>query len=414
MLHLRIRGIGLLLLPALLACGAAAADTLSVSEAVRRAREVHPETQRAAAAISAARGEFWTALSPPPPAAGVEYELIPPGEGLEEYGERTFSLSQELEFPLKTVWRGRQAGRAVARARAEAQGMMLELEAAVRQAHLEAWAADERVRILEESAATAETYAEQIGRMAEAGETSPLEARRAQVEALQEGQALERARRTQAAARNRLSHWTGIELDGQALAAPPEAAAPETLAVPASNPELQALQADLEAAGHGLTLAALGWLPDLAVGYSRKRVPAEPDPDFWGLEAGVTLPLWFWLGGRGEIQTAKAQKKAAAATLEAQRLEVLTEWENQRQNFLSNRRQVQSYRESILPLAREAYDLAVRSYDLGEIDYLEVLHAERSLLETRLEYLDSVVETQSGRIALDRLAGVSLADPDHE
>ncbi len=396
-----------------LTSGSWAADTLSVHQAVSLAREFHPNVQNASAIISASRGEFWSAISPAPPTIGVEYEGVPQGQNLDQYAERRLGIGQELEFPLKYLWRGARGNREIDRARAESRALLLDLETAVRQTYLETWAAGERLRTLAESAILAETYAQQSKRREELGEIAPLEARRAQVEALQVRRALERERRNHEATTARLARLIGRDLKDVALAAPEESTLGDTLALPAEmletgNPELIGLEAGLRSAQHGLTLASMNWLPDLELGYFRQKAPTEAYPDFWGIELGFSLPVWFWLGGRGEIQTAIAQKKAATAAVQAQQLNLAAEWETRRQALLSETQQVKTFREEILPLAQESYELARRSFDLGEADYLEVLDAQRSWLQARLDHLESLSALINSRIELDRLAGRSL------
>ncbi len=391
-----------------------ATDTLSVQQAVRWARESHPHVSAASAIVSSSRGEFWSAISPPPSTVGVEYEGVPRGQSRENYSERRVGVSQGFEFPLKYLWRGFRGYREVERAGAESQAIVLDLESSVRLEYVATWVAEQRLRLLEESAALAATYAQQSQRREELGEIAPLEARRAQVEALQVQRELERERRSHDANLARLGRLIGKDLRGVALVIASENSMMDTLTIPtvadtARNPELNGLKAGLRAAGHGLTLASLSWLPDMEIGYFRQRVPADADPEFWGLEVGFSLPVWFWLGGRGDLQTAKAQKKAAAASLQARRLEISSQWDTQRQEYFSALEQVQIFNAEILPLARESYDLARRSFTLGEASYLEVLDAQRSLLQAQLEHLESVTELQNSRIILDRLAGRSLA-----
>ncbi|MFH1862625.1 MAG: TolC family protein [bacterium] len=390
-----------------------AADTLSIRQAVSLAREFHPNMKSAAAALSASRGEFWTAISPPPPTVGVEYEGVPKGLNPDRYAERRMGINQELEFPLKYLWRGTRARSEINRARAESRAILLDIEMAVRLEYVETWATAERVRLLEESAILAETYAQQSKRREELGEIAPLEARRAQVEALQVRRELERERRNHQAAVARLTRLTGRDLKDVILVAPMASAIIDTLAIPVEvalegNPELIGLEAELRSVKNSLTLASLSWLPDLEVGYFQQRIPAESDPDFWGLEVGFSLPVWFWLGGRGDIQTVKAQKRTATAAMQTRRLEIFSEWDTQRQEYISGLEQVRIFNDEILPLARESYDLARRSFDLGEANYLEVLDAQRSLLQTQLVHLESLTALYNSRIKLDRLAGRSL------
>jgi cobalt-zinc-cadmium efflux system outer membrane protein len=61
-----------------------------------------------------------------------------------------------------------------------------------------------------------------------------------------------------------------------------------------------------------------------------------------------------------------------------------------------------------LPAAKAAYDASLDSYQAGVIDYLAVLDAERTLLETRNQRLDAMLGYHRGVIELERLTAHAI------
>ncbi len=53
---------------------------------------------------------------------------------------------------------------------------------------------------------------------------------------------------------------------------------------------------------------------------------------------------------------------------------------------------VESYENGILPDARETLGLVQRGYEAQQFDYLRILQAQRSMVETNVEYINALQE----------------------
>jgi len=392
------------------------ATTLNVRDVVRQGLVFHPTLQSAQAAIQQAEGEKLTAISPTSPVLAVEREGVPRGGSLSEYGEQRIAISQELEFPLKSVWRASSARTGVAASRQNAIAQLLDLEAEIRGTFTEAYLLDQKVTLLTENVEAVRVYSTQLERMVELGEAVPLEARRARVEYLQAKSLLDAVSNERFAVRTRLGRLTGMDLNAATLESPGgEDVTTKSAPVDATlseNPDLRAATLGAEQSATDLQIARFGWLPDLEVSYFQQKAPAEPKPDFWGVEVGLSLPIWFWLGGRGEIESSSARRRASSAELANLRLEAASELDRLTQSINALRESYRLYQSEVAPAAKEAYDLAMRSFRLGEANYLQVLDAQRSALGVQMDLIEVQGELSINLVELDRLTGRSLLGAD--
>ncbi|MDP8285576.1 MAG: TolC family protein, partial [Candidatus Electryonea clarkiae] len=331
------------------------AEMITVVQAVNSAFSLHPAVKVARANYKQALGQRLIDLSPEPASLALEYEGVPGGEAIDAHEERRLSLSQEIAFPLKYSWRARVAGIAVDEARIDALIQLLELELEVRNSYTQAWMIDRELKILEENADAAENYAHQLKRLVELGETAPLEERRARVEALQATTNRDAVREERFAVLGKFRSLTGIDTTGIVLSPPivfsqsdlfrSESKFNVDKSYELKSAQLQSTQADIETRA-----AVFNWLPDLELSYFQQNVPSETDPDFWGVELGISLPAWFWLSGRGEILAAKANQRAAQGNLENLNLQQQTATVELIQSQRALWDKLKLYEEQILPL----------------------------------------------------------------
>jgi len=350
-------------------------ETITVKQALNSAFSVHPSVVVARAGYNQALGQRFIELSPDPASIALEYEGVPGGETINAHEARTLSLSQEFEFPLKYVWRIRAANIVVDEARINALIQMLDFELKVRNAYVQAWVIDQQLKILEENVDAADNYARQLKRLVELGESAPLEERCARVEALTASTNRDAVEKERFAVWGKLQSLTGIDTNGIVLSPP---LAFNSLNVFQSESkfnlsesyELKSARLQSNLANVETKAAIFSWLPDLEASYFQQNVPSETNPNFWGVEFGISLPIWFWFGGRGEIQTAKASHRAARANLENLRLQQQTTIVELIQSQQALWDKLLLYDEQVNPLAEEAYELAIKSYNVGEASYL--------------------------------------------
>jgi outer membrane protein TolC len=391
---------------------------ITIHEVVNSTLSYHPKAEIAPAGVSEAKGNRLSELSITSPTVALEYEGIPEGSTLSDYEERRLSISQELDFPLHLLWNASALNAEVDQARLESIIQLLDLETEVRFAYLDAWASQEKAIILRENAINLEAYARKTERMAELGESSLLEARSTRVESIMAKNDFEVTKRKHSAFLATLQSLSGFELSDAVLMSPlpshpGETSWDDSISI-GSNPEAQSLEVEIRAAGYENLIAATGWLPELEFAYFQQNIPSEENPDFWGIEIGMSLPLWFWWGGRGEIQQARAKKRIAENELKAFEIEFASEWNQSVQNYRSAYEKNQIYEEELVPLAQETALLAEKSYSLGEATYLEVLESLRNYNELQLEELESKVELYEQIIQLDKLSGQSILSTNNQ
>lgn len=386
-------------------------EPYTVADAVRAARQSHPVTTQADAFLDEARGERRANLSLESPTFAIEYEGVPEDAGLNAYEERRLALAQEFDFPLRYIWHARRQNALVEAAGNQRTSILLELEQDVRTVFINAWYADERLAVLKQYATSLDTQAQTFRRMQEVGRIADLDLSRAEAEAAETRSQLRSAQAARDAARVRLSNLTGhAEL-------PAELTNPLVTdwALPADgdgitdNPMLLAASDLADAAGEDHTLAATSWLPRIETAGFRQHVPGAPDgSDFWGVEIGLSVPLWYWWGGLGEIEAASARKRTAVAEIQQRRLMLESDWRTAVEQLAAESERVETFETTLIPTSESVQRLARRSYEAGRASYLDVLEAQRTLLQRRIDFLESVRDLALTQVSLDNLSGRSI------
>jgi cobalt-zinc-cadmium efflux system outer membrane protein len=115
---------------------------------------------------------------------------------------------------------------------------------------------------------------------------------------------------------------------------------------------------------------------------------------------GVALPLRLFDRNQGNIQ--RAQSELAASYRNVARLERLLaqKCEQQLSEYQIARSRAASYKERILPEAREMLDLALAAYRRGEYGSNEMLDAKRTFSAVQIEYLDNLHAMMESQVLL--------------
>jgi hypothetical protein len=110
---------GLLVLLCWVTTFAQMVERLSLCDAIGIALTNNPQAIASSKQIDVERGRFWRGVTPPPPSLAVNYEYIPRGSNIKQFGERTVEISQSLDFPTNILYRGLQLSSLVSVAEAE-------------------------------------------------------------------------------------------------------------------------------------------------------------------------------------------------------------------------------------------------------------------------------------------------------
>jgi cobalt-zinc-cadmium efflux system outer membrane protein len=70
--------------------------------------------------------------------------------------------------------------------------------------------------------------------------------------------------------------------------------------------------------------------------------------------------------------------------------------------------QAATLKDTVLPEAEQAFSLSRQGYESGKFAYLEVLDAQRTLAEARLQFIEALQEYHTQRANVERLTATQL------
>lgn len=158
----------------------------------------------------------------------------------------------------------------------------------------------------------------------------------------------------------------------------------------ARNPRLKAMAAEVERAEASIRLARKGRVPDFNLGL---MADVKASPLMYRPQAGVTLPIWRDKIA-AQIAEAQAGKSAAQARLSAEQIEVAVELAETSYMLRESGRNLSLVREALLPKARQSLEVARSAYLTGQTDFLNLIEAQRTLLEFELMKIEAQIQQE--------------------
>jgi cobalt-zinc-cadmium efflux system outer membrane protein len=319
-----------------------------------------------------------------------------------------------LDFDA-TVTQGLYAGRRrsarVAGAQAALERTEAELSEARRLLLRDVWTtfarilvAQDRIALLTKNSQVVDALLAAIERRYQAGEGTALELNRARVAAVSAHAEESSAEATASAALADLKGLLGlrepVEIQGE-LALRPPLKLETLLAGIGHRPDLQTLAAEVREAEAEILLGQALARPDLGV---RGGVAREEGMDI--VRAGIVLTLP--VHDRGQETLAVGQARATALRQALAAAEGAADAEV-RGRYAVLTRQLAAVRElehTALPALEDNESLAGKSFEAGEISLGELLLIRREIVETRLAYLDRLLDATLTRFELETAAGV--------
>ncbi|WP_418145695.1 TolC family protein [Variovorax paradoxus] len=326
----------------------------------------------------------------------------------------TLQLSQPIELGGKRAARVTAAERARDQAASALLARRSELRASVITMFFELLAAQERLRLAQDSVGLAETATRTAANRVAAGKVSPLEESRARVaeagirvELLQAEGALRSARRQLAALwGNPNPRFT--QADGALDRLPADAAAADVEGRLSAAPVLRQARLEVERRQALSDLEQARRVPDVTVSLGAKRVPADEGMGSSRNQVvvGLSVPLPIFDTNRGNVAEALSREEKARDELAAAELQLGADAARATERLRSARATALTLQRDALPGAEAAYKAAARGFELGKFSFLEALDAQRTLFQVRNQHLLAVAEAHRAAAELDRLLGI--------
>jgi cobalt-zinc-cadmium efflux system outer membrane protein len=184
----------------------------------------------------------------------------------------------------------------------------------------------------------------------------------------------------------------------------------------ANNPDLKSLLHIVEKGQAARTLAAKASYPDFVVGVGYINVGEALDPtmidsgkDTWTATVGVTLPLWFGANS-SRRQEAEAQYYRSRYSYADARKRLRAFTEMVVFEYEDALRKTKLYRDGLVPKAEQSLNASYTAYQAGETDFLDLLDAQRQLLDFQLQFERSRSNLAIRRAELEMITGTELVD----
>jgi outer membrane protein, heavy metal efflux system len=378
---------------------------LTLQDAFGRALVDAPAMQAADQARLGAEAGVRQADRAPNPTLDITAENLL-GSGLYsgvDRSETTLALSQRLEWGEDRQARTSLAAADIIIAEANGDIRRQDLLYQVELAYLAVQKADADLAVALERAEVAREIVMTVQRRVDAARDPLMAGAKAQTVLVDAEIGVENARRISESAKGQLaSFWGGdtsfsVDRASYGLVAP--SASP---AMVLASPELALAEAE---AGRAAA----------AVGVERAR--AEQDPTISGgfryfqetgevaLVVGFSIPLTFADQNESAISRAHAETSRLRFEREALRRNIVREAGTARSQMDIARAEVDAIDARLLPSAEQTLTYARQGYNAGGFSYLDVLDAQRLVVQVRLQRNSALHSFHSARVALGRLTG---------
>jgi cobalt-zinc-cadmium efflux system outer membrane protein len=162
-----------------------------------------------------------------------------------------------------------------------------------------------------------------------------------------------------------------------------------------------------------VTLAQLEYAPDYTLGFGFDHwliasfAPAPNHTQDWNFQVGFNLPLFFWAKNE-DIERARQDLDAAREDLESVRTQTAGQVTTIYRQILRSRETALLYRNTLVPLAHQAFQVMLVTYQGGKTDFTALISTFRQQSDARSTYLQAVNQLLAQKVALEQAAGGTL------
>jgi len=401
--HLSPLGLAALLLSPFFACAQQQAPILTLEQALELASTRSPT-------LSAAQREF-EATDGALQQAGA-YRNPELTASVEDAGRATRTTTATVGIPLelggKRAARLSVARRSRERAEAELADAKAQLRASVIAAYFGVLVAQERLKLATSSSDLAGSSAAAVARRVAAGKVSPVDATRAQVDQANAQLEWVEAQAELATARQALAHLWGdgepkfSDVAGDIDTVPERGTADDLASQIDAAPSLLAVRAEVERRKAAIDVERSKAVPDVILSVGAKR---DSEQGRTQAVVGFTIPLPLFDRNQGAVYEAGKRAQSAEDDYQAARLRTLGELQQAMARLSVARTSLQLLKTTVLPAAQQAHDSATKGFEAGKFAFLDVVDAQRALLQARSRYLGALSSAYQAAAAIDRVLG---------
>jgi cobalt-zinc-cadmium efflux system outer membrane protein len=386
---------------------------ITLRQALSMALMKNPELKAFSWEVRAREARTLQARLLPNPEPGVEAENLGGSGAFQDFDgtETTFQLSQLIELGGKRSKRTRVAALERDLAGWDYESKRLDVLTEVTKAFVDVLAAQERLALTEELVHLAGQVFNTVSERVRSGKVSPVEETKASVALATSRIEIERARRGLEAARKRLAATWGStsptfeKVDGQLDVVKPIPPAEQLVRRISQNPDIVRWVAEMEQRKAAVKLEDAKRIPDLTLSGGFRRFSETNDNAF---VLGVSIPLPLFDRNQGGALEARYRLAKADEERKASEVRVGTGLVEAYQTLSTAFAEATALKNDVLPGAQSAFGAANEGYRQGKFGYLDVLDAQRTLFETRDQYIETLAAYHRAVADVEQLIGERL------
>ena len=277
--------------------------------------------------------------------------------------------------------------------------------------YLNVLAAQDQLALELELVGLAEKVHTTVSELAREGEISPIQEKRSQVVLSQTRINLERSKRELEAAKKILSSsWGGNEPQFEEVTGNLDSISPipsfeKLTELLSENPDIARWASEMEQREAKIKLEQANAIPDPFVSGGYRHISERNDNAF---VVGLSIPIPILNRNQGAISEARRRLKKAIEEQKNAEVIVNRALASTYETLSSSYQEVVLLKDNVLPEAESAYELIFEGYREGKFALLDVLVAQRTVFDARLQYIEALLSYHSSRTNVERLIGTPL------
>ncbi len=279
--------------------------------------------------------------------------------------------------------------------------------------YLNVLAAQNRLALELELVKLAEKVHTTVSELAREGEISPIQEKRSQVVLSQTKINLERSKRELEAAKKILSSsWGGNEPQFEEVTGNLDSILPiptfkmltELLS---ENPDIARWVTEMEQREAALKLEKANAIPDPFISGGYRHISEKDDNAF---VVGLSIPIPIINRNQGAISAAARRLNKAVEERHNAEVVVNVALARAYETLSASYQEVILLKDDVLPQAESAYESIFEGYREGKFALLDVLDAQRTVFDARIQYIEALLSYHSSRANVERLIGTPIEE----
>ncbi|HSH53451.1 MAG TPA: TolC family protein [Methylotenera sp.] len=323
--------------------------------------------------------------------------------------QTSLQLNQEIELGNKREARVEAADSFYSKANAELDNKKAEIHANVIAAFYEVLVAQERLSLAKSSLEVANLARDAAGKRVKAGKSSPVEETKSKI-----AESTAKIELTQAAtqlegSRKRLAALWGSVLPVFESAKGDVAYIPETIAFTElasmleNAPAIKLAKIEIDTRGALTKVERSKGTPNVTI-----SAGVVNNQELGGINQallGLSVPIPLFDRNQGNLQEAVSRQYKAQDELVALKNQLAVNLSGQYEQLNAARQAAESFRVEILPGAQSAFDAANKGFSAGKFNFLDVLDAQRTLVQAKSQYIQALLEAHQAVAEIERILG---------